>query len=132
MTRSVLAVVALVALFGGVSASAHHSYAGFFDPKERTVAVEGRLESILYANPHVIMKIRAADSTIYTITWQAMTWVERQAGVTKSTFQVGDHLIVIGSPSRESTSREVTLIREVRRPADQWIWRSTTEFAKPS
>jgi hypothetical protein len=132
MTRNVLAVVALVALAGGVSASAHHSYAGFFDPKERTVAVEGQLESILYANPHVIMKIRAADSTIYTITWQARTWVERQAGVTKSTFQIGDHLIVIGSPSRDATSREVTLVREVRRPADQWIWRSTTEFAKPS
>jgi hypothetical protein len=78
------------------------------------------------------MKIRAADSTIYTITWQARTWVERQAGVTKSTFQIGDHLIVIGSPSRDATSREVTLVREVRRPADQWIWRSTTEFAKPS
>ena len=132
MTRSVLAVVALVALAGGASASAHHSYAGFFDPKERTVAVEGQLEGILYANPHVVMKIRVADSTIYTITWQARTWVERQAGVTKSTFQIGDHLVVIGSPSRDSTSREVTLVREVRRPADQWIWRSTTEFAKPS
>lgn len=132
MTHNVLAVVALVALVGGVRASAHHSYAGFFDPKERTVAVEGELESILYANPHVVMKIRAADSTIYTITWQARTWVERQAGVTKATFQIGDHLIVIGSPSRDSTSHEVTLVREVRRPADQWIWRSTTEFAKPS
>ncbi len=132
MTRSVLAAVALVVLVGEVRASAHHSYAGFFDPKERTLAVEGHLESILYANPHVVMKIRAADSTIYTITWQARTWVERQAGVTKSTFQIGDRLIVIGSPSRDSTSREVTLVREVRRPADQWIWRSTTEFAKPS
>ena len=132
MTRRVLAAVALVVLVGGVRASAHHSYAGFFDPKERTVAVEGQLESILYANPHVVMKLRAADSTIYTITWQARTWVERQAGVTKSTFQIGDHLIVIGSPSRDATSREVTLVREVRRPADQWIWRSTTEFAKPS
>jgi len=131
MTRSVLAVVALVAL-SGVSPRAHHSYAGFFDPKERTVAIEGRLESILYANPHVILKIRAADSTVYTITWQARTWVERQAGVTKSTFQIGDRLIVVGSPSRDAASREVTLVREVRRPADQWMWRSTTEFAKPS
>jgi hypothetical protein len=33
MTRSVLAVVALAALAGGVSASAHHSYAGFFRSK---------------------------------------------------------------------------------------------------
>ena len=131
MTRSILAVVALVVLAGGAITSAHHSYAAFFDPKEKTVAVEGQLESILYANPHVIMKIRAADSTVYTITWQAMTWVERQAGVTKSTFQIGDHLIVVGAPSRDAASHEVTLVREVRRPADQWMWRSTTEFAKP-
>ena len=131
MTRSIVAVAVFVVLAGAVT-SAHHSYAGFFDPKEKTIAVEGRLESILYANPHVIMKMRAADSTLYTITWQARTWVERQAGVTKSTFQIGDRLIVVGSPSRDATSREVTLVREVRRPADQWMWRSTTEFARPS
>ena len=131
MTRSLVAVVVFVTLAGGVT-GAHHSYAGFFDPKEKTVAIEGQLESILYANPHVIMKIRAADSTLYTITWQAMTWVERQAGVTKSTFQIGDRLVVVGAPSRDAASHEVTLIREVRRPADQWIWRSNTEFAGPS
>lgn len=127
MNRRVLSVIALVLLAGSVGARAHHSYAGFFDPKERTVAVEGRLESISYANPHVIMKIRAADSTVYTITWQARTWVERQAGVTKSTFQIGDHLVVVGSPSRDASSHEVTLVREVRRPADQWIWRRQSE-----
>ena len=131
MIRSMLAVVLLIVLAGSVG-RAHHSYAGFFDPKEKTVAVEGRLESILYANPHVIMKIRAADDTVYTITWQARTWVERQARVTKSTFQVGDHLVVVGAPSRDAASREVTLVREVRRPADQWIWRSTIEYANPS
>jgi hypothetical protein len=132
MRRNILAAVAVVVVCANTGARAHHSYAGFFDPKERTVAVEGRLESLLFANPHVVMKIRAADSTLYTVTWQARTWVERQAAVTKSTFQIGDHLVVIGSPSRDANSREVTLVREVRRPSDQWIWRSTTEFAKPS
>ena len=42
--------------------------------------------------------------------------MERQAGVTKSTFQIGDHLFVIGSPSRDSTSHEVTLVEKLRRP----------------
>jgi Family of unknown function (DUF6152) len=134
MRRDVLgaAAVALVMLGGGLTARAHHSYAGFFDPRERTVAIEGRLESILYANPHVVMKIRSADSAVYTVTWQARTWVERQAGITQSTLQIGDHLVVIGSPSRDSSSREVTQVREVRRPSDQWLWRSTAEFARPS
>jgi hypothetical protein len=132
MTRSVVASMTLVVLVATANISAHHSYAGFYDPKQRTIAIEGQLESILYANPHVIMKIRAADSEIYTVTWQARTWVERQAGVTKATFQKGDRLIVVGAPARDAASHEIASVRELRRPRDQWIWRSPTEFAAPS
>jgi hypothetical protein len=112
--------------------SAHHGYGGFFDPKDRTVAVEGNLIGLVYGNPHVVMKIRAADSTVYTVTWQAASWVERQARVTKSTFQIGDHLIVIAAPSHDPASYEVTRVREVQRPADGWVWRSPDAFARPS
>lgn len=132
MRRAALAAVGVLILLAGSSARAHHGYSTFFDPKERTITIEGDLQSLLYANPHVVMKIRAADSTVYTVTWQAALWVERQAGVTKSTFQVGDHLIVIGAPSRDPASHEVTMVREVRRPRDRWRWRSDTPFAQPS
>jgi hypothetical protein len=86
------------ALAASATISAHHGYAGFFDPKDRTVAVEGDLVSLVYGNPHVVMKIRTSDSSVYTVTWQAARWVERQAHVTKSTFHVGDHLIIVGAP----------------------------------
>ncbi len=132
MRNILIPVIALAVLAGHSSVAAHHSYAGFFDPKERTTVVEGTLESIIYANPHVVLRIRAADSTLYTVTWQARTWVERQAGVTKSTFQVGDHLIVVGAPARDATMREISQVREVRRPSDHWTWRSTTAFVDPS
>jgi hypothetical protein len=131
MRRTTLAIVGAIVLVGS-SAQAHHGYAAFFNPTERTVAVEGDLESLLYANPHVVMQIRAADYTLYKVSWQAPGWVERAAGVTKSTFKIGDHLIVIGAPSRDPSSREVTLLREVRRPRDGWNWRSNALFAKPS
>jgi hypothetical protein len=130
MTRIVLILGVL--LVAGASLRAHHSYSGFFDPKERTVAVEGTLETLLYANPHIVMKIRAADSTVYTVTWQAVTWAERNAGVTKTTFNVGDSLVVIGAPARDAASHEVTQVREVRRPKDGWTWRSSAPFAQPS
>jgi hypothetical protein len=132
MRRSVLSIVTLIFLLCSVAARAHHGYATFFDPTERTIAIEGELESLLYANPHVIMKIRVANATVYTVTWQAASWVERNAGVTRSTFKTGDQLIVIGAPSRDPASREVTLVRELRRPRDQWSWRSTSRFAPPS
>ena len=130
MRRTLLAVIGIV--LAGSSAFAHHGYTTFYAPTEKTVAVEGELESVLYANPHVVMKIRAADSTVYTVTWQAATWVERNAGVSKETFKAGDHLVVVGSPSRDPQSHEVTLIREVRRSRDQWTWRSPAPFVAPS
>ena len=131
MGRTLLAVVG-AAVLASSTAQAHHGYASFFDPKERTVAIEGDVDSVHYANPHVVMKIRTADSRVYTVTWQASSWLERYAGVTKSTLHVGDHLIIIGGPSRDPAVREVTRVREVRRPSDGWNWRSTTPFAQPS
>jgi hypothetical protein len=132
MKRIVSAALGMVMLAGNSVAWAHHGYATFFSPMDRTVAIEGDLENLLYANPHVVMKIRAADSTVYTVTWQASRWVQRQAGVTKTTFQVGDHLFIIAAPSHDPASHEVTQVREVRRPRDGWMWRSTAAFRPPS
>lgn len=129
--KPLVAAVGIVIL-ASASLPAHHSYAGFFDPQERTVSIEGTLEHILYANPHVVLKIRAADRTVYTVTWQSSMWVKRQARVMKDTFKVGDHLVVIGAPAHDPESREVTLVREVRRPRDEWSWRSEMPFAPPS
>jgi Family of unknown function (DUF6152) len=130
MKPVVLAVAVLI--LAATSLRAHHSYAGFFDPIERTVSVEGTLEHIVYANPHVVMKIRAADRTVYTVTWQSSMWVKRQARVLKDTFKVGDQLVIVGAPSHDPHSRELTLVREVRRPRDDWSWRSDMPFAPPS
>src|SRR5688572_9852860 len=128
MGPRLLVVVMSVLTVGSPGAQAHHSLAGFHNPTKRTVAIEGRLESFRHVNPHVVLKIRAADSTLYTITWNASSWVRERAGVTNSTFQIGDHLIVIGAPSRDSTSHEVAQVREIRRPKDQWVWRSQFKF----
>jgi hypothetical protein len=130
--RNAVALCFVVAVAGSATVGAHHGYGGFFDPKDRTVVVEGALVSLVYGNPHVVMNIRAADSSVYTVTWQAARWVERQAHVTKSTFHVGDHLVIVGAPSRDPASHEVTRVREVRRPADGWLWRDASEFARPS
>jgi uncharacterized protein DUF6152 len=131
MRRMIFAVVGILFLAAS-SVRAHHGYAAFFKPTERTVAVEGDLESLLYASPHVVMQIRAADSTLYTVSWQAPGWVQRAAGVTRTTFKIGDHLLVIGAPSRDPASHEVTLVREVQRPRDGWSWRSNAPFVQPS
>jgi hypothetical protein len=119
-------------MVGTASIQAHHGYAGFFDPKDRTVAIEGELESLAYGNPHVVMRVRTAEATLYTVTWQSAYWVEHQAGVTKSPFRTGDHLVIIGAPPRDPASHEVTRVREVQRPRDGWSWRDRGEFARPA
>ena len=98
MARTGIALAVLI--LAAASVSAHHSYAGFYDARERTVTVQGTLEKITYANPHVVMEIRAADSTLYTVTWQSAMWVSRQAGVARETFRLGDHLVVVAASWR--------------------------------
>ncbi len=51
-----LAAVLVATLIASAAASAHHGYDDFY--KDRRVTVEGVLEDIVYANPHVTMKIR--------------------------------------------------------------------------
>ena len=123
MRRTLLAVVAVVAL-AATSVSAHHGYANF--DRDHPVRVEGTLVSLLYGNPHVVMTIRSADSTIYRVTWQAASWVEREAGVTKTTFKVGDDLVIRAAPARDPASHELASVRAVQRPSDGWNWRLAT------
>ena len=120
MKRVVVAILCTLGLTGAVL-QAHHAYAGYF--LDRTVAVEGNLEEIRYGNPHIIMKIRTADSTVYTVTWQSAISVERSAGMTKTTLKVGDHVTISAAPSRDPALHQLASVREVRRPRDGWIWR---------
>jgi len=51
MRNAVVLCFVVCALAASAIVSAHHGYAGFFDPKERTMAVEGYLVSLVYGNP---------------------------------------------------------------------------------
>jgi len=126
-----LARVALLVLITNGLVHAHHGYSDFFDPKERTVMVEGTLEHLVFANPHVVMKIRTADATVYELTWQSPNTMNR-GGVTVSTLALGDVLTVVGAPPRDPRSHEITRLCEVKRARDGWTWRTAQPFAPPT
>jgi hypothetical protein len=116
------------AVFGGIALAgqltlAHHGYENFF--RGQRVSIEGVLEEITYANPHVVLKIRTDESTTYTALWEGIHGVERRGGVTRETLKVGDRLVVTGSPNRDPSAHELALLREVRRPSDGWRWRTS-------
>jgi hypothetical protein len=119
MKRTLPAVLVMFVL-AGLSAGAHHSHPDFL--LNQTVMIEGNLEELRYANPHVVLKIRTADGILYSAEWQAASWLQYHAHVMLTTLRVGDHVIVSGSPSRDTTARELVHLKEVRRPRDGWTY----------
>jgi uncharacterized protein DUF6152 len=122
MLRALL-TTALLATIGAVSASAHHSYGAYYE--DQTVTIEGTIESIRFANPHVTFVLRTDAGEVYTAEWQNIIQL-RHGNVGPTTLNAGDRVIVVASPPRDPTSRKITLLREIRRPADGWLWRRTT------
>src|SRR5262245_55024373 len=116
-----LAVVLLAALIVPAIASAHHGYDDFY--KDRRVTVEGVLEEIVYANPHVTMKIRTDDGILYTALWEGVNGVQRRGG-SPATFKAGDRVKIVGCPPRDQASREIALLRQVTRMSDGWTWQT--------
>jgi len=103
-----------------LSLDAHHSY-GSFD-RTRSVTVTGTLTELLFANPHVTFWLRTDDGDVFKVEWGSLPQMGR-FGVEKTTFGAGDRLVITGSPHRDPTEHYLTLLTEVRRPADDWHWR---------
>lgn len=116
------ALVLLVALAAPTAALAHHGYDDFY--KDRRVTVEGVLEEVVYANPHVTLKIRTDDGQLYTALWDGLGSVQRR-GATAMMFKAGEKVRVTGCPPRDPASRDIALLRHVTRLNDGWTWQKT-------
>jgi hypothetical protein len=125
MRRLWLSVIG-TALLATAGVYAHHSYADFL--VDQPVSIEGDLVDVLYANPHVMLKLKAGDSRTYTAEWRAWSQLSRR-GMTERVLNPGDHLIVTASPARNPDVYRLALIREIRRPADGWSWVRTVPSA---
>jgi len=102
---------------------AHHN--AWAPDRSRSITIEGTVEAFLFADPHVEIRIRTAQDVVYAAEWQTMGFLSN-AGITSVTLKTGDHLIVRGSPYKDPTIPKLTLLAEVRRPADGWRWTSPT------
>ena len=123
--RRMLPAVILTLVLTGSSARAHHSYPNFL--LDQKVSVEGEIEELRYANPHVVLKIRTAEGVVYSAEWQAASWLQFYAHVTLTTLRAGDHVIVSGAPSRDPALHELVDLKEVRRPRDGWTYQVNQE-----
>jgi len=126
MPRIFAATLAAVCL-AAATASAHHNYAVF--DREHPVSIEGDIERVVFGNPHVILAIRAGDTT-YSVEWGNLQQMTRWS-ITKDTLAAGDHVIVTGAVPRDRADHRLSLVTAIRRPADGWNWGRTIPSVSP-
>jgi hypothetical protein len=123
--KRIVVVVLLASRLLGTSVSAHHSFAASYLEKE-SVTIEGQLVQFQFRNPHsfvqMIVRERDGRDIRYAVEWRGAGELVAQ-GVTNVTLRVGDHLVITGNPSRNTTEHRVRLLSLVR-PRDGFMWSS--------
>ena len=111
------AVVGAALLGFATMAAAHHPPR--FE-RCRSFTLEGSIERVEWANPHVLLSIKADDGTTYSVMWLNVQQLSLE-GLEPNTLKAGDR--VVFSASRQSRGRDGdVLLRDIRRPADGWGW----------
>jgi hypothetical protein len=92
----------LLAILAGGPALAHHSSALIYD-RERIAEAEGTITQVLWANPHVRLKLRGAEPGGVEREWEiesnSVSTVSR-FGLNAAVLAVGTHVKLAGNPGR--------------------------------
>jgi hypothetical protein len=117
--RLLLAVAALSVL--AVTADAHHSIAGMYD-QSRRVTLDGVIAQYQFVNPHPFVVVDVTTNGT-TQSWKAELdnrWELQNVGMTPTTFNAGDRVVVSGSPGRDRTPS--LYVWRLERPADGFLY----------
>jgi hypothetical protein len=121
MTRKSLVIIVLLAT--GSAVMAHHSFPTYYF-EQQMVTITGELVEFDYRAPHAWVKVKAHDDSgveqVYAAEWSNPNRLARD-GVTKTTLQIGDRVIVAGSPGRNPDEHRLHL-KAIQRAADGWEW----------
>ena len=114
-------------LLGVAPMFAHHSFAGTYLEDAPPVKVEGTLKEFLLRNPHSFVQVEdqslkddKGQPVRWSIEWGAAGQLAQQ-GVGRESLKVGDHVVVTGSPGRNSTDHRLRM-RTITRPSDGWTY----------
>jgi hypothetical protein len=119
-SRSLYALlVASTASLVTLSAPAHHSYAQF--DRCHPVALEGDIQNVEWANPHIVINLKTVDAASYRVEWFNLPQLQ-SAGLATGTLKTGDHVVITGSATRDPELKLLSLVTEIRRPSDGWSW----------
>ncbi len=117
--RLLIAVAALSVV--AVAADAHHSIAGMYD-QSRRVTLDGVIAQYQFVNPHPFVVVDVTTNGT-TQSWKAELdnrWELQNVGMTPTTFNAGDRVVVSGSPGRDRTP--LLYVWRLERPADGFLY----------
>src|SRR6266853_3561293 len=121
----ILLVLAGTILFTA-RADAHHSFGATY-LEDKTITLDGALVQLLFRNPHSYIQVDVKDASGQVVRWN-IEWggvVQlNQKGVTRETLKPGDHLVIVGNPSRTPEDHRARLVN-ITRPSDGWKWGAT-------
>jgi hypothetical protein len=118
--RLLIAFAALSVL--AVTADAHHSIAGMYDQSQR-VTLDGVIAQYQFVNPHPFLVVDVTSGNGTTQSWKAELdnrWELQNVGMTPTTFNVGDRVVVSGSPGRDRTP--LLYVWRLERAADGFLY----------
>jgi hypothetical protein len=109
-------VFALV--LSNTTAQAHHSVSGTY-ATSKVITIEGVIREFHFVNPHPFLLVEVMDANGTSQMWRLE--MDRladlsEAGMKKTTFKAGDHIIAGGNPG--ISEKQSLFIRKLERPAD--------------
>ena len=123
MKSKMVFLVVVGAFLFGMTAYAHHSFAGTYELKKE-VKIEGKLVQFLYRNPHSYVHVEAKDESGQMQRW-AVEWTGggqlEGAGISRTTLHVGDPVIITGNPSRAAGEHKLRMV-SFKRTSDGLGW----------
>jgi len=133
------AVTALVICVAASSSLAHHSHQTFYDPC-KPVTIEGRIESIQWKDPHILLDLKLDDGRTYHAEWISLREVTTRGsiGPAQTVLAFGTRVAVMGYPLRDAAQIRASFpeykgdtrgpnlvdVAQMRRADNSWSWRA--------
>jgi hypothetical protein len=123
MRKSVVLLIVLGFMAGGVSVWSHHSLSATYDERI-DVTLEGRIVQFHQRNPHSYLQLEAPDENgepeRWSLEWRGAGGLSRD-GITRETLRVGDEVVVTIHPSRTVDDTRGVL-NTLHRKSDGFGW----------
>ena len=131
MSQLFIKITAVAVLALALPAAAHHSRPAAYLLDERIV-LEGVMTQLFWRNPHPFLFIEV-DRGGEVETWAAemapTIWMSNN-GYNKDSIQVGDRIMLIGSPARRE--KKIITFDGVYRASDGWVYGRDPRSFDPS